>query len=87
METKKNARWGKFGGLRDVPRLEELAQILGRPTEVGTDPNPPKYQAGKFQIWMTEEGVWIHACLLRQWKRREFYRWFADTQVSRPAWN
>ena len=81
MATKPSTRWGRFCGSEDVRPLKQLADLLGQP-QVHID--PPPYHAGVFQVWIREDGVFIHASLLRKWRRRQFYRWFAETQELSP---
>jgi len=72
-------RWGRLSSVENLAQLQELARLLGNP-EVHTE--KPAYRAGCFQVWLREDGVWIHACLLRRWRTRRFWAWFSETRES-----
>lgn len=81
MATTPSTRWGKLSNLEQVSQVGQISEILGETPEVhASETKPPAYLPGVFQVWVRPDGVWIHACLLRRWRRRQMRRLLAESE-------
>lgn len=79
MSTTPNTRWGRLCSTEQIAQLQPLSEKFGSP--VVHQVCNPRYVPGVFQVLVLEDGIWIHASLLRRWRTREVLLFMADCDV------